>query len=110
MTEPDKFEVSFKDLTPEAQERWRKFLDPHTMEGCLEERIESNPVATIRQGCPEDAGCWSHDRSYLFSDLMSGFEKFAESYDRPYLADDKEVHRILDTASENIFRIYSFLD
>jgi len=106
----DKFEVSFEDLTPEAQERWKKFLDPHTMEGCLEERVTSSPVATVREGCPKDAGCWSHDRNYLYGALLQAFEEYAADYDRDYLADDKEVHRILDTASENIFRIYSFLD
>ena len=109
--QPDKFEVSFNDLTPEAQERWRKFLEPHTMEGCLEERIrEVGPVATIREGCPEDAGMWSHDRNYLKNDLLSAFEKYAKNYDRGYLADDKEVRRVLDVATDNIFRIYSYLD
>jgi len=105
----DKFKIAFKDLSVEAQERWKKFIEPHTTEGMMEDRLEL-PVVTVREGCPADAGCWSHDRSYLFNALMSAFEKYAKSYDRDYLADDKEVHRILDIASDNIFRIYSHTD
>jgi len=105
----DKFEISFKDLSAEAQERWKKFIEPHITKGMMGDCLEL-PVATIREGCPDDAGCWSHDRSYLFNDLMSAFEKYAKSYERDYLANDKEVRRILDTATDNIFRIYSFTD
>ncbi len=105
----NKFKISFKDLTPEAQERWKKFIEPHVMEGMMEEYLEI-PVAVLREGCPSDAGCWSHDRSYFFNDLMSAFEEYAKRYDRDYLADDKEVRRILDRATDNIFRIYSHTD
>ncbi len=105
----DKFEIAFEDLSPEAQERWKKFIEPHTAEGMVEDRLEL-PVATVREGCPADAGSWSHDRGYLYSALLSAFEEYAADYDRDYLADDKEVNRILDIASENIFRIYSHTD
>ena len=106
----DKFKISFKDLSPEAQERWKKFIEPHVMDGCLEEYLKDIPVAVLREGCPSDAGAWSHDRSYFYNDLMEAFEKFSSHYDRDYLADDKEVARILDKASDNIFRIYDHKD